>query len=315
MPSQIESQKYSNLAIQPNIAFQNKFQALANSSVHEIWKKDTNWIFDCGTTNTMSFDASDFSDVTTTRKKYVQTANGHRIPMQGAGTIQISPTLQIKNCLYVPTLAHKLLSVSHVTRELECNLLMQPNFCILQDFRTGTIVGRGTEQRGLYYVDKMAQHGVAMLTHGSTESQGQLWHRRLGHPSIGYLRMLLPKLASTQFSFQCDTCFLAKSHKQSSKLNNSRVKTAFSLIHSDVWGPAPVLGSNGFKYFVLFIDDCTRMTWVYFLKSKSEVFEKFTQFYTFVQTQYKKQIQILRSDNGGEFVNARMQFFFFLKGD
>lgn len=92
------------------------------------------------------------------------------------------------------------------------------------------------------------------------------------------------------------------------------MRSVFSLRHSDVWGPAPVTSDNGFRYFLLFVDDCSRMTWVYFLKSKSEVFEKFTHFYNLVQTQYKKSIQILRSDNGGEYVNSKMQNFFSKKG-
>ena len=120
----------------------------------------------------MSFEASDFLDFTTSWKKFVQTANGHLIPVQGAGTIKISPTLEISNFLYAPTLAHKLLYFSHVTRELKCNLLMQPNFCVLQDIKTGTIVRHDTEHRGLYYVDRMTQHGTAMLTHGPTEARG-----------------------------------------------------------------------------------------------------------------------------------------------
>ena len=77
-----------------------------------------------------------------------------------------------------------------------------------------------------------------------------------------------------------------------------------------MWGPTPQTSKHGFSYFVSFIDDCTRMTWVFFLKKKSEVFEKFVSFYTLVQTQFQTQIQILRSDNGGEFVNSTMQKFF-----
>lgn len=147
-----------------------------------------------------------------------------------------------------------------------------------------------------------------MLAHGSIDRQSWLWHRRLGHPSHGYLKQLFPKFSSSHL--QCDTCVLAKSHRQSFPSNNTHVEHAFSLIHSDVWGPAPVSGSSGFKYFVLFIDDCTRMTWIYFLKHKSEVFDKFVHFYHLIQTQFQKQIQILRSDNGGEFVNKSMQKFF-----
>ncbi|XP_047948798.1 uncharacterized protein LOC125194582 [Salvia hispanica] len=146
------------LGFDPNIECKNQFQALALIGSVESRGKDSDWIFDCGATDTMSFDISDFIDVFAPRKKFVQTANGHLIPVQGTGTIKISPTLKISNCLYVPSLAHKLLSVSHVTKELQCELLMQPNLCVLQDLKTGSTVGHGTEQDGLYYVDKVAQH-------------------------------------------------------------------------------------------------------------------------------------------------------------
>ncbi|XP_041998275.1 uncharacterized protein LOC121748122 [Salvia splendens] len=132
----------------------------------------------------MSFDESDFLEITQSTKRYVQTANGELAPVQGKGTITVSPTLRISNCLYVPSLSHKLLSVSHVTKDLNCKLLMQPRFCMLQDIKTGTIVGRGTERHGLYYVDEIAQQSTAMLTHGLTDRQIWLLHRRLGHPSI-----------------------------------------------------------------------------------------------------------------------------------
>ncbi|KAJ0941358.1 putative RNA-directed DNA polymerase [Helianthus annuus] len=56
------------------------------------------------------------------------------------------------------------------------------------------------------------------------------------------------------------------------------------------------------------------MTWIYFLKHKYEVFSKFTIFYTMVQTQFKTNIQILRSDNGGEFINDSMKQFCQTKG-
>ena len=246
----------------------------------------------------MSFDESDFTGMTKPHKKYVQTANGEFLTVQGTGTINISPALKISNCLYVPTLSHKLLSVSHATKELNCTLLMQPSFCMLHDIQTGMIVGHGTERRGLYYVDEVAQQSTAMLTHGSTDRQAWLWHRRLGHPSLGYLKVLFPSFDKIA-RMDCDTCFLAKSHRHSFKANNSRVDQVFSLIHSDVWGPAPIMGGQGFRYFVLFIDDCSRMTWIYFMKSKSEVFDKFVLFYTFVQTQYKKIYKSLGLIMGG----------------
>nr|GEW57751.1 putative Gag-polypeptide of LTR copia-type [Tanacetum cinerariifolium] len=61
--------------------------------------------------------------------------------------------------------------------------------------RTGAIIGRGTERQGLYYVDEVAQNGTVLLSHGTKEREAWLWHKRLGHPSTGYLHMLFPKTA------------------------------------------------------------------------------------------------------------------------
>ena len=137
------------------------------------------------------------------------------------------------------------MSISHVTRELNCILLMHPIVCLLQDIRTGMIIGRGTERHGLYYVDEIAQTGRAMLAHGSSERDLWLWHMRLGHPSSGYLNILFPHLFKN-LVFECETCILAKNHRQTFKPSNTRVDYVFSLVHSDVWGPAPVLGGGGF---------------------------------------------------------------------
>ena len=64
---------------------------------------------------------------------------------------------------------------------------------------------------------------------------------------------------------------------------------------------------GGGKYFVTFIDDATRYTWVYILKFKSEVFSTFQNWKTLVENQYEKKIKILRSDNGGEYVSTEFE--------
>ena len=77
----------------------------------------------------------------------------------------------------------------------------------------------------------------------------------------------------------------------------------FSLIHYDVWGPAPSFATHNYSNYVLFVDDCTCMSWVYFLRHKSEAFSVFVNFYNMLKTQYHTKPQILRSDNGGDYVN------------
>ena len=51
-----------------------------------------------------------------------------------------------------------------------------------------------------------------------------------------------------------------------------RASTPFELVHYDVWGPCPVLSSIVFKYFVTFVDDFSRVTWLYPMKSLFELF-------------------------------------------
>jgi transposase InsO family protein len=68
-------------------------------------------------------------------------------------------------------------------------------------------------------------------------------------------------------------------------------------------GPLSSPSFSGCKYFLTFIDDFSRRTWVYFLKLKRKVFDKFLAYKAVVEKQYRHQIQNLRTDNGGEYVN------------
>lgn len=66
------------------------------------------------------------------------------------------------------------------------------------------------------------------------------------------------------------------------------------LIHTDLCGPMKTLSLNDNKYFLLFIDDCTRMCQVFFLKQKSTVFEEFKKFKFFVKNQCGRKIKVLK---------------------
>ena len=136
------------------------------------------------------------------------------------------------------------------------------------------------------------------------ENEIWLWHRRLGHAMFSYLQKLFPWLFKKVdlFVFHCETCELAKSHRASFKPSMHKSSVPFMIIHSDVWSPSPTSSLSGIRWFVTFIDDCTRMTWVCPMKSKSEVSILFQRFHKQISTQYKATIQVLRSDNGGEYM-------------
>jgi transposase InsO family protein len=92
-------------------------------------------------------------------------------------------------------------------------------------------------------------------------------------------------------------------------LHKTRTTKPFEIMYTNVWGIAPVISHEHYKYFVTFIDDFTRFTWVYFLLSKSEVFSVFKVFLTLVETQFFAKIKILQSDSGGEYMSNEFQFF------
>jgi transposase InsO family protein len=75
------------------------------------------------------------------------------------------------------------------------------------------------------------------------------------------------------------------------------------LVHSDLCGPLYSPSFYGCNYFLTFIDDFSRCTWVYFLKLKSEVFDKFQAYKALVKNKFGNQIQRLRTNNRGEHVN------------
>jgi transposase InsO family protein len=58
-------------------------------------------------------------------------------------------------------------------------------------------------------------------------------------------------------------------------------------------------------YYLTFIDDHSRKTWIYFLKAKSEVFKRFQEFKALVENKTGKKIKVLRSDNGGEYASTK----------
>jgi transposase InsO family protein len=66
---------------------------------------------------------------------------------------------------------------------------------------------------------------------------------------------------------------------------------------------------NGYLYYVLFIDDHSRKTWICFLKNKDGVLAKFQEFKVQVENQTRRKIKILRLDNGGEYTSKEFNSF------
>ena len=90
-----------------------------------------------------------------------------------------------------------------------------------------------------------------------------------------------------------------------------RAKHLLDLIHTDVCGPLNVSAHGNYNYFLTFTDNFSRYGYVYLLRYKSEVFEKFKEFRTEVEKQTGLSIKTLRSDRGGEYLST--EFLDYLK--
>ena len=114
--------------------------------------------------------------------------------------------------------------------------------------------------------------------------------------------MLKDQLQCNHFSraTPCYICPLAKQKRLSFPSHNNMSDSPFDLIYYDIWGPYHLNSHSGHKYFLTLVDDCTRFTWIFLLKQKSNVSVAIPKFFNFVLNQFDKRVKKFRSDNAKE---------------
>lgn len=106
----------------------------------------------------------------------------------------------------------------------------------------------------------------------------------------------------------CNACQLAKSHQLPYNNAIHRSTSPLELVFSDVWGPAPT-SVGGYKYYISFIDDFSKFTWIYLMHDRTEVQRIFLQFQTHAERLLDTKIKFVQSDWGGEYQKLHTQFF------
>jgi hypothetical protein len=99
----------------------------------------------------------------------------------------------------------------------------------------------------------------------------------------------------------CKGCMLGKNIKKTFSSSYNRAQGILDLVHSNVCGPMSCPSLSGCLYYVIFIDDYSRKCWIYFLKTKSDTFNKFKEYKAFIENKRGKHIRIIRTDSGGDF--------------
>nr|KYP68601.1 Retrovirus-related Pol polyprotein from transposon TNT 1-94 [Cajanus cajan] len=212
--------------------------------------------------------------------------------------------------LYVPEFKYNLISIPKLTKTIKCKLIFDDLHCVIQDMTTLKMIERADVQNCLYVLSQPTklqapnQHIInSIIAKKPTVPFFDLWHFRLGHPSILVLQNICKHFPFIKFDSMkvCDYCHLAKQSKLPFPPGIHKSSAPFDLIHIDIWGPLAISSIQGHKYFLTIVDDFTRHTWLFLMKSKHETRILVKNFITLVQTQFNKRIKILRTDNGLEF--------------
>ena len=138
-----------------------------------------------------------------------------------------------------------------------------------------------------------------------------LWHLRFGHLNLKDVQTLCSEklvdgieIDSKHVEEVCEGCAVGKAVRSPfPKIGSKKSTDLLNLVHTDVCGPLNIASVGGSVYFVTFIDDFSNYVWVYMLKKKSEVLEKFIEFVAMAENFSGKRLKKLRNDNRGEYVS------------
>jgi len=229
------------------------------------------------------------------------------------GQDDIETKLQLHDVIYAPSMSSNLFSLNEAyDRGYETR--MTPGYGI-RIFHKDTLVANTVRVGGLCRLkipadagDAFAYAAAQAANEATRELDVSIWHRRMGHLREDNIKKLANMVDGMKIKVGtavgvCEACMQGKQTRQPSHKPAIRAKEPLELIHSDLCGPITPTTFGGVKYYILFIDDYTRMTRIYPLKGKTSanVLEQFKEYKAEVEKQTGKQIKRLRMDGGGEY--------------
>jgi transposase InsO family protein len=302
-----------------------KLAAMASASNLQHTQGSETWLTDSGASDHISASSQNLHpQAPYLGQDQVSVGNGQQVPIQSIGNSQLHTKFhkfQLRNVLHVPRIASNLLSVHKLCLHNNCSCSFDANKLLIQDLPTGRVLYKGLSRNGVYpihssnlFTSAFNKTACAASAYSFSAPIWQLWHSRLGHPSNKILSSIFPSLQcnpslSESVKTHCTHCLAGKMHQLPFPVSNKTVSSPFSLIHADLWGPAPIVSYTGFKYYLVLVDEFTKFTWTYLLKHKSDTLQVFTQFHAMVHTQFSLPIKTFRTDCGGEFTSTKFNQF------
>jgi transposase InsO family protein len=218
--------------------------------------------------------------------------------------------VSLARVLYVPHLRDQLLSVPRLT-QLGFTIVYSPAGCTFQPPQGPPLPTMPlTEQVfRIHFPPPIHASPAALLP------RPDLWHLRLGHPSVSTLATLAtthPTLglpSSSTPSPVCASCLAGKGKRLPFPVSQNRAAAPGDRLHFDLCGPIRPQARGGELYYLVLVDCCTRYGWVYLLKDKATAGPTIRDHVTMLRTQHAIHVKTLRSDGAKEWLSKHMQQF------
>ena len=148
--------------------------------------------------------------------------------------------------------------------------------------------------------------GVSSVACVSSTSLRDL-HCLFGHLTLQVLKKLVPELVQVS-SLECESCQMGKHHRVPFLLRVSKgIDHPFEPVYSNIWGPCSISSIFGFKYFIIFMDDFSHMTWL--MKNRSEALSIFQTFRNVIKNHIGMFVHTLWTNNATEVLSSSFMYF------
>lgn len=319
--SECRTKMHKGKGAKSNFAEEDEISLLMACNVAEETRQSM-WYLDTGSSNHMCGNKSIFSELDESYRSSVKFGDGSTISVMGKGSVQIQTSKSshqtISNVFYVPGLKSNLLSVGQL-QEKGYEIIIKDGVCRIQDPMKGLITQVSMTANRMFPLS--IQRDILPCFAAVVKDAAWLWHFRYGHLNFSGLKLLQQKNMVTGLpqidhpSRVCEECVIGKQHRDPFPKGDAwRAKKVLELVHSDICGPINPSSNGSKRYFITFIDDFSRKTWVYLLQEKSEAFLAFKNYKALVEKEVGQPIKTLRTDRGGEYTSQEFANFCELHG-
>ncbi|KAK1668552.1 hypothetical protein QYE76_056711 [Lolium multiflorum] len=264
--------------------------------VYLTGSRTSTWVFDTGSVAHICNSKQELKNKRRLLKDEVtmRVGNGSKVDVIVVGTLPLhlpsGLVLSLNNCYFVPALSMNIISGSCLMQD-GYSFKSENNGCSI--FMNNIFYGRAPEKNGLFLLDLDSSdthiHNIDAKRIKLNDNSTYMWHCRLGHIGVKRMKKLHTDGLLESLDFEsldrCEACLMGKMTKTPFSGIMERATDLLEIIHTDVCGPMSVASRGGYRYVLTFTDDLSRYGYIYFMKHKSETFEKFKEFQSEVENQ------------------------------